>query len=168
MTSRQRFILWVAQGFGIGWSPIMPGTCGSVLGLAWFALLLWSNSPWVMTLGVLVSIPASIWLCDQGEKILNQKDPGSVVMDEVIAIPICFLGWLLMRHAPWPTPTSLFVDHWQAVLCIFVLFRIFDMTKPWPVGKSQSLPGGLGITIDDVLAAVYVNVVVAIGMLFIG
>ena len=164
MTSKQCFILWLAQGFGIGRIPFAPGTFGSILGVVFFALLLWADSAWMLAGGILAGVATSIWLCDQGEKILNQKDPGSVVMDEVIAIPICFLGWLQMRHAPLPSPASLFRDHWVAVIVIFALFRLFDITKPWPVGKSQNLPGGWGVTVDDILAAVYVNGVVIAAM----
>ena len=164
MTSKQRFILWLAQGFGIGRIPFAPGTFGSILGLVFFARLLWADSVWALAGGILAGVAASIWLCDQGERILNQKDPGSVVMDEVIAIPICFLGWLQMRHAPLPSPASLFTEHWLAVIVIFALFRLFDITKPWPIGRSQNLPGGWGVTVDDVLAAVYVNGVVVAAM----
>ena len=165
MIPQRPIILWLAQGFGIGRIPFAPGTFGSILGIGLFAVLLWTGSPWVLAGGIIAGIALSIWLCGEGEKILGIRDPGSVVMDEVIAIPICFTGWLLMRGAPWPTPVTLFTDHWRVVIIVFALFRLFDITKPWPVGKSQALPGGLGITIDDVLAAVYVNAVMVIGML---
>jgi len=161
MSQSQKLILWLAQGFGIGRVPWAPGTFGSVLGIGFFALLLWPGNGWIMAGGIIVSIGVSVWLCGEGEKILGKTDPGSVVMDEVVAIPICFSGWLIARPEPWPSVGALFVDHWWVVLAAFVLFRFFDIAKPWPVGASQRLPGGLGITIDDILAAVYVSLILA-------
>jgi phosphatidylglycerophosphatase A len=156
--------LWLAQGLGIGRAPFAPGTFGSVLGLGWFALLLLPGSWLVFIAGNLAAIALSIWLCGEGEKILKQKDPSSVVLDEIIAIPLCFIVWLAVvytRHHQWPG-LACFTARWPLTLGVFLLFRFFDVLKPWPISPSQSLPGGWGITIDDVLAAVYVNAVVAL------
>ncbi|HZM02510.1 MAG TPA: phosphatidylglycerophosphatase A [Candidatus Saccharimonadales bacterium] len=153
--------LWLAQGGGIGRMPFAPGTFGSVLGLGWLALLLWPGSWWIFATGNLAAIAISVWLCGEGEKILQKKDPSSVVLDEIVAIPICFTTWLAvicLRQHHWPGP-AYFVAHWPLTVGEFALFRFFDVLKPWPVSQSQSLPGGWGITIDDVLAAVYVNLV---------
>jgi phosphatidylglycerophosphatase A len=163
-STRDGVVLWVSQGFGIGRIPFMPGTFGSVLGVGWFALLLAAGNVWVLAAGMVAGIGASVWLCGEGERILGKKDPGSVVMDEVTAIPVCFLGWLWMAPGPWPSVPALFEKHWGVVVLVFVLFRVFDIAKPWPVGRSQSLPGGWGITVDDVLAGVYVALIT--GMLF--
>jgi phosphatidylglycerophosphatase A len=163
-------LLWLAQGFGIGRIPKAPGTFGSLVGLGWFALLLWSGSFWIYFLGCLVGIALSIWLCGAGEKILNARDPGSIVFDEIAAIPICFFGWVASREflfkvSHFPHPEYFFSkQHILPTLGVFAAFRFFDVWKPWPVRQSQSLPGGWGVTIDDVLAAVYVNVVVLIVM----
>ncbi len=161
---KERFIVWLAQGFGSGRVPVTPGTAGSAVGLLWFAVLLAVGSPFIFCLGVLLSIPLSFFLCGAGEEILKQKDPGSIVMDEIIAIPICFAGWLALlffRKNIWPTPEYFFTaPNWPITLAVFVFFRIFDIAKPWPVRQSQSLPGGIGVTTDDVLAAGYVNVVI--------
>lgn len=166
MTRTQKLVLWLAQGFGAGRVPVAPGTFGSVIGLGWLALLLAARSWWVLGIGIAAGIALSIWLCDQGEKILQQTDPGSVVMDEIIAIPLCFVSWLALFHPALPGPRELFCDDWPVVIGIFALFRFFDVLKPWPVGKSQSLPGGLGVTVDDVLAAIYVDLVVLALSLF--
>jgi phosphatidylglycerophosphatase A len=165
----QRIALWVAQGFGVGRIPVAPGTLGSVLGLGWFALLLLSGSVWVLLAGSLAGFFLSVWLCGAGERILGKKDPGSVVLDEVTAIPVCFLGWVffeLSRGGVLPGP-GFFFSHAKglAVLGVFVAFRFFDVAKPWPVRQSQVLPSGWGITVDDFLAAVYVNVVVLLAIL---
>jgi phosphatidylglycerophosphatase A len=158
--------LWLAQGFGIGRIPVAAGTFGSVLGLGWFVLLLASGNLWVFLSGTLAGVGFSVWLCGEGERILQKKDPGSVVLDEVAAIPVCFLGWVAWctaKTGSLPAPSYFFTQgHWLTTLGVFVLFRIFDIAKPWPVKQSQSIPGGWGITIDDLLAAGYVNLVVGL------
>jgi len=156
--------LWLAQGFGIGRIPVAPGTFGSLLGLLWFGLLLVTGRMWVFVLGCLAGVAASVWLCDLGEMILRQKDPGSVVMDELTAMPVCFLGWaaIVLAHTGALPPFDYFFSarNWPLSLGVFAAFRFFDVLKPWPVRQSQALPGGWGITIDDMLAAVYVNLLV--------
>lgn len=160
---RGGFTLWVAQGFGIGRIPFAPGTFGSVLGVGWFALLAASGNPWLLAGGTLAGFGLSVWLCGEAERDLSQKDPGSVVLDEVTAIPACFLGWvalLVWRGGALP-PVDYFFSGKNALLTLsaFGLFRFFDIAKPWPVRQSQRLPGGWGVTIDDFLAAVYVNLI---------
>jgi phosphatidylglycerophosphatase A len=161
---KARLILWLAQGFGSGRVPVSPGTAGSAVGLLWFAVLLSAESPIIYCVGTLLGIVLSFFICGAGEKILKQKDPGSIVMDEIIAIPICFAGWLAVlffRTRQWPMVEYFFsAPNWPTTLAVFVFFRIFDIAKPWPVRQSQSLPGGIGVTMDDVLAAVYVNGVI--------
>jgi phosphatidylglycerophosphatase A len=166
------FVLWLAQGFGIGRIPVAPGTFGSVVGLAWFALLLTTRNLGLYVVGCLIGLALSVWLCGAGEKILKAKDPGSVVADEIVAIPICFLGWVvaLWRNTgAFPTPAYFFSKHnLLPTLGVFLAFRLFDVWKPWPVRQSQSFPGGWGVTVDDALAAVYVNVVVIVVLLCSG
>jgi phosphatidylglycerophosphatase A len=156
-------LVWIAQGFGVGRIPFAPGTFGSLVGLLWFALLVLPGKLWILLAGVLAGIGISIWLCGVGEKGLGQKDPGSVVMDEIIALPICFLSWVgivLCRRGTMPGLQDFFVgDKLLLTAGVFVAFRVFDIAKPWPVRQSQSLPGGWGVTVDDVLAAAYVNLV---------
>jgi len=159
---RERLILWLAQGFGSGRAPVAPGTFGTVVGLAWFALLLWPGNLAFYVGGTLVGILVSVWICGEAEKILGQPDPGSVVLDEIVAIPVAFLGWVLMiqsQTVALPGPAIFFHDHWVITLGLFTAFRVFDIWKPWPVRQSQALPGGWGVTTDDVLAAAYVNAV---------
>ena len=159
-----KVLLFIAQGFGIGRVPIAPGTFGSVLGLFWFALLLLPGNIWLYLAGIIIGLALSVWLCDVGEKVLKAKDPGSVVFDEIAVIPICFLGWVaiqLCKTGAFPRPEFFFIGHnWLPTLGVFAAFRFFDVLKPWPVRQSQSLPGGWGVTIDDFLAALYVNLVV--------
>lgn len=162
-------LLWVAQGFGLGRIPWAPGTFGTVGGLVWLAVLLavgglWpAGSFWLYVLGMLASFALSVWLCGAAERMLGQPDPGSVVLDEIVAVPLCFLVWVAsewfsLHH--WPAPAELWHSPGAGLAVAgFVLFRIFDIAKPWPVKQSQALPGGWGITVDDLLAALYVNLV---------
>lgn len=158
------FLLWIAQGFGVGRIPFAPGTFGSLLGLFWFALLLLTGNLWVFLAGMIAGLALSVWLTGVAEKVLGRKDPGSAVMDEITAIPVCFLGWVIFLYwhsGSLPAP-EYFVSRpvWPWTLGVFIAFRIFDVLKPWPARQSQELPGGWGVTIDDALAAVYVNAAV--------
>jgi len=158
--------LWIARGLGLGRIPFAPGTFGSIAGVGWFALLLATGSLWLFIAGTIAGIFLSVWLCGEGEKILKQKDPGSVVLDEIAAMPICFFGWiwLQMRNGGVLPPVEKLFSSWLVVLAAFAAFRFFDILKPWPVKQSQSLRGGWGVTVDDLLAAVYTNL--ALGLCF--
>jgi phosphatidylglycerophosphatase A len=156
--------LWIAQGFGVGRIPVAPGTFGSVVGVLWFGLLLMTGSLWLFAAGTIAAIALSVWLCGAAEKTLRQTDPGSVVLDEIAAMPVCYWGWvaiLIWKTGAMPVAAHFFSTRtWPLTLGVFAAFRFFDVAKPWPVYQSQSLHGGWGVTIDDVLAAVYVNLVV--------
>jgi phosphatidylglycerophosphatase A len=152
--------VFVAQGFGIGRIPFAPGTFGSFLGLVWFAMLIATGNFWAYLAGCIEGIAFSIWLCDDAEKILGETDPGSVVLDEIIAIPFCFLPWVAsLWWSGGRLPDVEFFFSGSALwmtLGLVVLFRVFDIWKPWPIRQIQRLPGGWGVTVDDLLAAVYV------------
>jgi len=152
--------LWIAQGFGIGRIPFAPGTLGSILGFAWLFLLLAFGEPLIYALGSVFGIILSIWSAGRAEKILGKTDPGSVVIDEIVAIPFCFVG-LFISHRNTGTfyHPAYFQNHLGMLVIIFIAFRLFDILKPWPINRSQKLSGGWGITVDDLLAAGYVNLV---------
>ena len=158
--------LWLAQGFGVGRIPVAPGTFGSVVGLLWFGLLLASGNLSGLIGGSLAGLALSVWLCGVAEKVLGRTDPACVVLDEISAMPVCFFGWVGIRLAQTGALPGagyfLAGNHLLLTLGVFVVFRFFDVVKPWPVRQSQSLPGGWGITVDDLLAAVYVNAVVLV------
>lgn len=157
MSGKERLIVCVALGFGVGRIPFAPGTFGSVLGIGWGLLLLGFDSPAVFWVGTIGGILLSVWVGDQAEKILGQKDPSSIVIDEISALPICCLAAeMQMRAFQGGQEVAMFsLGWWVAIGLAFVLFRIFDIGKPFPVGRSQGLPGGWGLTVDDVLAALY-------------
>ena len=152
--------LYLAQGFGTGRIPFAPGTWGSVVGVLWTMVLCSTANLWLYLIGTVLLLAASVWLCGEGARILRENDPGSVVLDEIAALPICFLP--LVAHPWWQTghlpamENFLGGNNWLVTLAVFALFRLFDIAKPWPVRQSQSLPRGWGITVDDALAAVYV------------
>ncbi|HKQ39483.1 MAG TPA: phosphatidylglycerophosphatase A [Verrucomicrobiae bacterium] len=156
-------VLWVAQGFGAGRIPFAPGTFGSLVGLLWFYLLLRTGNFWCYLAGTLSGVALSVWLCGKAERILNQTDPGSIVLDEISAMPLCFI---LSIGVPWFKRGELSTPHWAFVLIIFILFRIFDIAKPWPIRGAQKLPGGWGVTVDDALAALYVALLSLFAALF--
>jgi phosphatidylglycerophosphatase A len=154
------FVLWAAQGFGVGRIPWAPGTFGSLMGLIWLVVLLSTSSLWVFLAGTVIGAYLAGWICGKAEEILQLRDPGSIVLDEICAVPLCFVAWVAsewLRKGVWPTLETFFgAKTWYITAVIFVLFRVFDILKPWPVRQSQRLPGGWGVVMDDVLAALYV------------
>lgn len=121
-----------------------PGTWGSAAGVLYFLLFF----PRLGLAGnLLVSAIAAylaVGLCGEAEVRLRKKDPGEVVLDEFIAIPLCFLGWSALTRA-WPV--------WAVALAGFALFRLFDILKPLGIRRLQALPGGWGVVVDDLAAA---------------
>lgn len=127
----------VATGFGVGFSPVMPGTVGTLWGLplAWGVLLL--PTLWCQIGTCLILALIAVPICGAAEKIIGGKDPACIVADEYLTLPITIIGLM----SPW------------ALLSGFVFHRIFDITKPPPIKQLQDIHGGVGITIDDFLAA---------------
>ena len=131
---------FLAFGFGSGLSPKAPGTAGTLaaLPLVYFALAL---PFWAYVLLTLVIIIAGVWICDNSSKRLGVHDHPGIVWDEIAGLFITLLA----------APAGLI---WLAVG--FVLFRFFDILKPWPIGwLDRQVGGGLGIMLDDVLAGIY-------------
>jgi phosphatidylglycerophosphatase A len=145
--ARKWITVSLAQGLGIGRIPWAPGTWGSILGLGWYWLLirLAPDPSWFFLTAGLAAL-ASIWICGQAELILKQQDPSSVVLDEIVALPFCF-SLTLSGASTHPS------HFWREASAGFVLFRLFDITKPPPIRQLQNLHGGLGVVIDDLAAA---------------
>lgn len=156
-SNTDRVVVWMAQGFGSGLAPFAPGTVGTLPGLLWSMLLLWSGRWDVYGGGALMGLAASVVICGRAERLLGKRDPGSVVLDEITAMPVCFAGIALAGSAGGRFESGWLWTHWGAMVLVaaFGLFRLFDIWKPWPVRQSQALSGGWGVTIDDVLAALY-------------
>ncbi|MDR1528365.1 MAG: phosphatidylglycerophosphatase A [Puniceicoccales bacterium] len=145
----ENFIINLATLFGLGKFPIMPGTLGSFMGLLLHIILLQNLSIFPMIFTLITIILLAIVTCDMAEKVIGEKDPSCVILDEFVAMPICFLG---IKHF---VPAT--VAMWKIWVFGFIIFRIFDILKPFGIKKSQDLSGGIGIVVDDIIAAAYAN-----------
>ena len=135
----EKLITFLATGFGSGLSPVAPGTLGTLVGV--LICLLCLPMPWTFRLlFVLALLVLSIYVADKAEKIYQKKDDQRIVIDEIIGLQITML------------PVAINILNLCAA---FVLFRIFDILKPFPVKNLQGLPGGWGVVIDDVAAGIY-------------
>jgi phosphatidylglycerophosphatase A len=154
---RDRHILFVAQGFGSGRLPLAPGTWGSLVGVGWFLALAAPGSFWLFLAGTAIGIAAGIWYCDRAEGILGRKDPGSIVLDEIVAVPLVYLSWVGVAQYQFGACS---IDTlggvgnvWWLLGIGFITFRLFDMLKPWPIRAMQRVRGGWGVVVDDLAAA---------------
>lgn len=138
-----RLAVFIATVGYCGYFPVAPGTVGSAAGLVFYLLAWYSQSPLVEALLIAVVFAAGVWAGTASERYFGGIDPGPVVIDEV-------LGMLI---------TLAFIPvNWMGMLAGFVLFRIFDVIKPYPANRMEALHGGLGVMADDAMAAVYANV----------
>jgi phosphatidylglycerophosphatase A len=138
-----RAALLLATWFGCGYMPRGPGTAGSLAAVAIAALVQYyfGAHRWILVGMILVLLLPGIWSAGRTASFLRVKDPGVVVVDEVLG--------------QWVTLTGTALLNGRALIAGFVLFRLFDIWKPWPVRKLEELPGGLGIVADDLAAGVY-------------
>ena len=139
--------LLLATGFGIGLIPVAPGTFGSILGIVLFLVLTHLNLPifWFSLL-ILILYFFSYLAVQSALKIIKRSDPGEIVIDEV-------LGMMLVMMTIPPDPKWAFLA--------FILFRIFDILKPWPINQVDSkLKNALGVMLDDFIAALYAGIVI--------
>jgi phosphatidylglycerophosphatase A len=140
---------------GVGYLPLMPGTFGSLVGVGIFLLLarvVAGSSLIALVLMAIVAVTfAGIWAGTRTEALSGRKDPGKVVVDEVAGQLIALFP--LTLFARWTT---------IAVIVSFILFRFFDIVKPYPARKLETLKGGAGIMCDDLVAGFYAAVVTSI------
>ena len=148
MLFRDRWILFLATGCGTGKIPLAPGTFGSLFGLlvAW-CVAGWQRLWWMCFIVVFCAL--AVGIAHRAEKLLGAKDPGSIVIDEIAGILVACAG--LTLTAPSAAIT-------------FIVFRLFDIFKPFPVGwLDRHLDGGIGIVADDVAAGILTNMVMHAG-----
>jgi phosphatidylglycerophosphatase A len=138
------FVLGCATLGPIGRRLPAPGTWGSAAGLVYFTVLFYPLGLFGYALLCAAGLYLAVALCGEAEFRLGKKDPGEVILDEFAAMPLCFLGW------PRLLPT---LPVWGIMLAGFALFRLFDIAKPLGIRRLQDLPGGWGVVIDDVAAA---------------
>ncbi|MBZ5669825.1 MAG: phosphatidylglycerophosphatase A [Acidobacteriia bacterium] len=157
MTERRAgWAVWIATAAGAGYFPIAPGTAGSAVGVvlvvglarlhlerAWPSIILGGVSLLLFGLGV--------WAGGEAEKFFGRVDPGPVVIDEVMGQMLTFL---LVPHATW-----------KWLLGGFLLFRAFDIVKPFPARQAERIPRGWGIMIDDAVAGLYALAVLTVSKL---
>lgn len=140
-----RLLEWIASGLGTGRVPWMPGTFGTIPGLL-IVLALWPIlAPWwCWQMGVAMFLPlVAVPLCGAAERQLGVRDDRRIVADEFLSFPLAAVGLPISRDVWWVLPM------------VFVVFRVFDILKPWPARALESLKGGWGIVLDDVVAALY-------------
>jgi phosphatidylglycerophosphatase A len=145
--------IWIATACGAGYFPIAPGTAGSVVGVALVVALAQLHLSRMLSISVLAAASlvicgVGIWAAGEAEKFFGRTDPGAVVVDEVAGQMITFL---LLPHA-----------NWKWLLAGFLLFRAFDIVKPFPARQAERIPGGWGIMLDDVVAGAYSLCVLAL------
>ncbi|MEP6819002.1 MAG: phosphatidylglycerophosphatase A [bacterium] len=159
---------------GVGYLPLAPGTWGSLVGVGLFLLMrdffiwllayLYGSQQWdmlqdlygIVTLEIVTICGVTligIWAASRTEKLYGIKDPGKVVIDEVAGQMIALLPVPLVFGSTW----------WYSILA-FILFRFFDIVKPYPARRLESLEAGLGIMADDIVAGVYAAIAVALAV----
>ncbi len=154
----------VAACFGLGWLPVAPGTWGSALAAGAFALALNLDVMVGMAAVIMAGLAAAgavacVTCTPAAEAARGKTDPGEIVMDEVAGQSLTLLGALLVLPEG-PSVRQI----WMAALLGFVLFRIMDIAKPWPIRKLERLPAGWGVLCDDLLAGVYAGVALAVAV----
>lgn len=138
---KTKLAILLATCCGAGYAPVAPGTAGSLVAIAIAFLLRDSLAAWHFAVLAAVLFAPAVWASSVTAKSVNRKDPGLVVIDEVIG------QWIAIAGARAVT--------WQTCLAAFLLFRLFDIWKPPPVRQLEALPGGLGINADDAMAGIY-------------
>jgi phosphatidylglycerophosphatase A len=149
---------------GVGYFPIAPGTLGAMVGMVAYLALwagagslleslalakrldllyVWTPQMTVMLVAIFLVTMAGIWAASRAESLVQKKDPSVVVVDEVAGQMIALLSGPFWIHT------------WWSIFTAFILFRVFDIWKPYPIRRLEGLKSGLGIMADDVLAGVY-------------
>jgi phosphatidylglycerophosphatase A len=135
----KRLAVWLATTGGLGYAPVAPGTVGSAAGLLiYFLTARWSVPAQIALAGGVTLV--GVWASTIAARHFDRSDPSQVVIDEVAGQLITLLG----------TGVG-----WTGAIVGFLLFRAFDIIKPWPANRLEALHGGLGIMADDVMAAFY-------------
>jgi len=143
MNMKDNMILFIAQGAYSGRVPFAPGTAGTIVGVLLAVLLRDAVYCWyALATAVVTSI--GTWAAGEADAILGTKDSPTIVIDEIA-------GFLV---AMFLVPFT-----WWTVVAGFVLFRLIDIVKPWPLKRLQDIPGGMGVMLDDLGAGVYTNVI---------
>jgi len=133
----------LASVFGAGYVPVASGTVGSFVTVV--AIWLLPLTPLRIAVALVVVILVGIWAGSRVERVLGKKDPGVIVIDEVAGMLLSVI--LLPRTIP-------------VLITAFLLFRLFDIWKPFPARESQALTGGVGVMVDDLIAGFYTLILI--------
>jgi phosphatidylglycerophosphatase A len=149
LSARIRFARLLATWFGCGLLPVAPGTFGSLgaIAVAWPLVHFANWAPWWLLPLAILLLPVAIWSATVTAEAAGHKDPRLVVIDEVVG--------------QWITLSGCTRLNWKAWVLGFLLFRLFDIWKPWPIRQLERLPTGTGIVVDDCMAGVYGALVLA-------
>jgi phosphatidylglycerophosphatase A len=146
----EKLIKFLATGFGAGLAPVAPGTIGTLVGVG-ICLICW-YLPWPLRFFIVIALAGfSIYIAGLAEKIYRKKDDQRIVIDEIAGFQVTML------------PMTITGLH---LLFAFVLFRIFDILKPFPLRDLQKISGGLGIVLDDVAAGIYAGLLMMLLVFF--
>lgn len=147
----------IAFGFGAGLAPIAPGTVGTLVGLPFFLVLMWLPLAGY-GLATLALFVFGCWVCGESARLLGVHDYGGIVFDEIVGFLIAAAPLLI-----WPSASP---GGWAlGLLAAFLLFRLFDIWKPWPIRLlDRHVHGGFGIMIDDALAGLFAALVLGLGL----
>jgi phosphatidylglycerophosphatase A len=147
----RRPAVWLATGFGMGFLPFAPATGASLaVALALLAIPSWTD-PLALGIAILALTPLAVWASGEAERELG-RDARPIVIDEVVG----------MLVAVWAVPMA---GRTAVTLGLaFLLFRLFDIAKPFPIRRSQDLPGGWGVVVDDLLAGIASNLVLRLAL----
>jgi len=147
MKFKDAAVVFLATGFYVGKIPFAPGTFGTILGLPLCFFLAGLKLPWAIGCTVILIVLA-VWISNDAEKILQKKDPGCIVIDEIAGMAVTLVG----------LPFSL-----TTALIGFIIFRILDISKPFPIrALDKQVAGGVGIVLDDVVAGIFTNLLLRI------
>lgn len=144
-----RFAVLLSSGLGIGYLPGAPGTFGTLWGVLFYYLARFIPLPWFV-LGTIFFIFLAVGVAHLAEKHLGGHDSSIIVIDEVVGylVTVCGLSF-----------------SWPVALAGFLLFRFFDIVKPFPVRwADRRIPGGFGVVLDDILAGIYANISLHLGI----
>ena len=147
-----RLGLFVATCGYLGYVPVAPGTFGSAAGLLVFAVIRWSGSTALELAVIVLVLAVGVWSASVAEKHFGGVDPAPVILDEVAGMLITLA--LIPVNVP-------------GAIVGFLVFRFFDVVKPWPANRLEALHGGLGIMADDAMAAVYGNITMRLLVAFL-
>jgi len=138
---KKYLLLSIATGLFIGFAPVASGTFGTLLGIPFFFFL--AEHPWYLLASTVLFFFIGVYASTFTSEYVGKKDPSCVVIDEVVGFMVACL---------------FFKFSVLNLVCLFLLFRFFDILKNYPSNKLESLPKGWGIMLDDVMAGIYANV----------